>query len=116
MSPRGDATLAPKLVTADEISQPYDLVLLTLKGLQLEEGIVNLAPAIGAETVILPVLNGMRHMEVLAERFSPRNLVGCALKVATVLEDDGQITQLTPFQDLAYGRKCRRTTIHCHPS
>ena len=103
MSPRGDATLAPKLVTADEISQPYDLVLLTLKGFQLEEGIVNLAPAIGAETVILPVLNGMQHMDVLAERFSPRNLVGCALKVATVLEDDGQITQLTPLQDLAYG-------------
>jgi len=74
-----------------------------LKGFQLEEGIVDLAPAIGAETMILPVLNGMRHMEVLAERFSPRNLIGCALKVATVLEDDGQITQLTPFQDLAYG-------------
>ena len=103
VSPRGDATLAPKLVTADEITQPYDLVLLTLKGFQLEEGIVDLAPAIGAETMILPVLNGMRHMEVLAERFSPRNLIGCALKVATVLEDDSQITQLTPFQDLAYG-------------
>ena len=103
VSPRGDATLAPKLVTADEITQPYDLVLLTLKGFQLEEGIVDLAAAIGAQTMILPVLNGMRHMEVLAERFSPRNLVGCALKVATVLEDDGQITQLTPFQDLAYG-------------
>jgi len=103
VSPRGDATLAPKLVTADGITQPYDLVLLTLKGFQLEEGIVDLAAAIGAQTMILPVLNGMRHMEVLAERFSPRNLVGCALKVATVLEDDGQITQLTPFQDLAYG-------------
>ena len=53
VSPRGDATLAPKLVTADEITQPYDLVLFTLKGFQLEEGIVDLAAAIGAETMIL---------------------------------------------------------------
>lgn len=103
VSPHGDATLQPKLITADQITQSYDAVLLAVKGFQLDAALDHMAPAIGPETMILPVLNGMRHMDVLARRFSPRNLVGCALKVATALDDDGRIVQLTAMQDLAYG-------------
>ena len=103
VSPHGDATLHPNVVTTDAIAGPYDVVLLTVKGFQLEAALDELAPAVGPETMILPVLNGMRHMDVIAARFSPHNLVGCALKVATVLEEDGRIVQLAPLQDLAYG-------------
>jgi 2-dehydropantoate 2-reductase len=110
VSPYGDATLHPQLVTADAISQPYDVVLLTVKGFQLEAALADLAPAIGPDTMILPVLNGMRHMDVLAARFSPRNLLGCVLKVLTVLEDDGRIVQLGPLQELAYGELDGSTT------
>lgn len=102
-SPHGDATLTPHIVTADALSAPYDAVLLTVKGYQLETVLEDIAPAIGPQTMILPVLNGMQHMDVLAKRFTPHNVVGCALKVATVLEDDGRIIQLAPMQDLAYG-------------
>ena len=110
VSPHGDATLHPTLVTADGIAGPYDAILLTVKGFQLETALRDIAPAVGLDTMILPVLNGMGHMDVLAERFSPRNLVGCALKVATVLEDDGRIVQLAPLQDLAYGELDGSTT------
>jgi 2-dehydropantoate 2-reductase len=102
-SPHGDATLHPKLMTADAITEPFDAVLLTVKGFQLEAALDDVAPAIGPESMILPVLNGMRHMDIIAQRFSRQNLVGCALKVATALDDDGRIVQLAPFQDLAYG-------------
>jgi 2-dehydropantoate 2-reductase len=110
VSPYGDATLQPQLVTADAITQPYDVVLLTVKGFQLEATLTDLAPAIGPDTMILPVLNGMRHMDMIAARFSPHNLLGCALKVATLLEDDGRIVQLTPLQELAYGELDGSTT------
>lgn len=103
VSPRGDATLQPQLATSGKIDGPYDVVLLTVKSFQLDGAIEDMAPAIGPETMILPVLNGMRHMDVLGKRFSPHNLIGCALKVATVLGDDGRIIQLTPMQDIVYG-------------
>ena len=103
VSPYGDATLQPKVVTGPEIRAPYDLLLLTLKGFQLEGALEDIAPAIGRQTMILPVLNGMHHMDVLAKRFGDHNLVGCVLKVSTVLEDDGSIVQLSRLQDLAYG-------------
>jgi 2-dehydropantoate 2-reductase len=103
VSPHGDATLHPKFVTATELDGPYDAVLLTVKGFQLEAALADIARAIGSETMILPVLNGMRHMDVIARHFNQHNLVGCALRVATELMDDGRIVQLTPLQDLAYG-------------
>jgi 2-dehydropantoate 2-reductase len=91
-------TLNPPLITADGITQPYDTVLLTVKGFQLEAALADLARATGPETMILPVLNGMRHMDILAGRFSEHNLVGCALKVATVIEEDGRMSS---------SRRCR---------
>jgi 2-dehydropantoate 2-reductase len=110
VSPHGNATLNPQLITADRITQPYDAVLLTVKGFQLEAALADLARAVGPETMILPVLNGMRHMDILAKHFSDHNLVGCALKVATVIEEDGRIVQLMPLQDLAYGELDGRMT------
>jgi 2-dehydropantoate 2-reductase len=103
VSPHGHATLRPKFVTAGEIGAPYDALLLTLKGFQLDAALEEFAPAIGPQTLILSVLNGMRHMDVLTQRFGAQHLVGCVLKVSTVLEDDGRIVQLTALQDLAYG-------------
>jgi 2-dehydropantoate 2-reductase len=102
-SPHGDATVTPKIVIPGEITGHFDAVLLAVKGYQLDAALDDITPAIGPDTIILPVLNGMQHMEVMAKRFSPRNLGGCALKIATILEDDGTVVQLNPMQDLAYG-------------
>jgi ketopantoate reductase len=61
ISPFGDVTLQPKLVTTGNLAGPFDAVLLTVKAFSLEAALDDLAPAIGPETIILPVLNGMKH-------------------------------------------------------
>ena len=103
VSPHGDATLRPTIVTPDALDGPYEAILLTVKAYQLEAAMEDFAPAIGPESMILPVLNGMRHMDLLAQRFDPHNVVGCALKVSTTLDDDGRVVQLSTLQDIAYG-------------
>ncbi len=103
VSPHGDFTLKPQLVTADDIKSPYDVILLTVKAYSLDAALDDLAPAVGPQSMILPVLNGMKHMDRLAARFSKQATVGCVLKVATTLDDEGRILQIAPFQDLAYG-------------
>jgi 2-dehydropantoate 2-reductase len=102
-SPHGDVSLAPQLVTADTIGAPYDAVLLTVKAYSLSAALEDLAPAIGPDTMILPVLNGMRHMDQLVGRFGAGAVVGCVCKVATVLDEEGRIRQLAPMQELSYG-------------
>src|SRR3954465_11537931 len=69
VSPHGDVTVRPKLVTADDIDEPYDAVLLAVKAYSLDAAIDSFAAAIGPETTIIPMLNGMRHINILEERF-----------------------------------------------
>ncbi len=102
-SPNGDVMLAPQLVTAGDLDGPFGAVLLTVKAFSLDAALDDLAPAVGAETMILPVLNGMRHVNILSARFGERAVVGCVCKVATSLDDRGRIVQLAAFHELAYG-------------
>src|SRR5258706_15926703 len=69
LSPHGDFTLRPKLVTADRLSGSYDAILLTVKAFSLESALSDMAGAVGPQTKIPPVLNGMRHVEILSDRF-----------------------------------------------
>jgi 2-dehydropantoate 2-reductase len=103
ISPHGDVTLTPKLVTAGTIEAPYDAVLLTVKAFALDAALNDLAPAVGPETMILPVLNGMKHVDTLVARFGPDAVAGCACKVATIVDEQGRIVQLTKLQDIVYG-------------
>lgn len=110
VSPHGDFTLAPQLVTAGSIGPAFDAVLLTVKSFQLEAALADMAPAVGPHTMILPVLNGMRHMETLAQRFGAEQLLGGTLRVSTTLDAEGRIVHLLGVQELAYGELDGTTT------
>jgi 2-dehydropantoate 2-reductase len=102
-SPHGDLTLAPKLVTAGTLAGPFDAILLTVKAYALEAALDDLAPAVGPRTMILPVLNGMRHIDVLTSRFGKQTVLGGVCKIASTLDAEGRILQLAPFHELGYG-------------
>ena len=103
LSPHGDFTLRPQLVTAERLSGSYDVILLTVKSFSLDSALADMTPAVGSETIILPVLNGMKHVDILAERFGIRVVVGCACKIVGSLDDQGRIVQHNLIQDIAYG-------------
>jgi 2-dehydropantoate 2-reductase len=103
ISPYGDVTLAPQLVTADAIKAQFDAVLLTVKAFSLDAALDDMAPAVGPQTMILPVLNGMRHVDRIVARFGAPALAGCVAKIATIVDAEGRIVQLSRLQDLAYG-------------
>jgi 2-dehydropantoate 2-reductase len=103
LSPHGDVTLKPQLVTAAKLAATFDAILVTVKAFSLDQALDDFAPAVGPETMILPVLNGMKHVGILTARFGKKAVVGCVCKVATVLDDNGRIVQLAEFHDLVYG-------------
>jgi 2-dehydropantoate 2-reductase len=104
VSPLGDATVVPKLLVSKDIHDAFDVVFLSVKAYSLESAIGDFAPAVSDQTMILPILNGMKHMDTLAARFGARAVIGGACKAATKLDKQGRIVQLTKLQDLAYGR------------
>src|ERR1700736_3715712 len=105
VSPHGDAIVRPKLVTTDDIDAPYDAVLLAVKAYSLDAAIDDFAAAVGPETTVVPVLNGMRHVDILQERFGKEAVGGGVCKVATTIDSDGRIVQLATFQELVYGER-----------
>jgi 2-dehydropantoate 2-reductase len=105
ISPHGDAVLSPKVVSAEEIDTTYDLVFLSVKAYALEAAMNDFAAAVGPETMILPVLNGMRHIDLLAKRFGEHAVIGGICLVAAETDDQGRIVQLADVQQLVYGER-----------
>jgi 2-dehydropantoate 2-reductase len=103
ISPYGDATLHPRILLASELRDAFDLILLSVKGYGLEPAINDFAPAVGKATMILPVLNGMRHIDLLIERFGEGVVIGGVCLISSEVDNDGRIVQLTGTQRLVYG-------------
>jgi 2-dehydropantoate 2-reductase len=99
----GDVTVHPQLTTTAEIGAPYDAILLAVKAYGLEAALEDFAPAVGPETMILPMLNGMRHMDVLTQRFGAHRVLGGTCLVASTLDEAGRIVQLAPINQITYG-------------
>ena len=82
-STAGDIDIEPQLITAAQLHSTFDIVLVAVKAYALDSALNDMVPAVGPNTVIRPLLNGMRHMELLAEKFGKDRFLGCACKVAT---------------------------------
>ncbi len=110
ISPHGDFTITPQLAVSGEVRSTYDIVLVAVKAYTLEAAMDDFAPAIGNETMIIPFLNGMRHIEVLTGRFGKTSVLGGVCLVATTVKDDGSIVQLDGIQSLSYGETTGEVT------
>ncbi|RKR76068.1 ketopantoate reductase family protein [Frondihabitans australicus] len=98
-----DLTVTPRATTAADLvgEPPFDLVLLSVKSFALDQAIADIAPAVGPETAIVPLLNGLRHIETLQAEFGDRVLGGLCF-VATMLDGD-VVRQLSPLQTIMFG-------------
>jgi len=103
-SPLGDVNLgSPPTVTADKLRQSFDVILLSCKAYDLAAAVEAFAPAVGAQTAILPILNGMAHLDFLAERFGRERVLGGLCVISSTLDPDGRILHLNDAHRLAFG-------------
>ncbi|WP_420121979.1 ketopantoate reductase family protein [Nakamurella sp.] len=93
------------VLTADELpgADPFDVVLLAVKAYGLDGAIPDIAPAVDAGAAVLPVLNGMRHIDVLADRFGADRVIGGFAFVSAYLDDRGRVATGPVAAALTYG-------------
>jgi 2-dehydropantoate 2-reductase len=104
LSPLGDWRLAaPQLATADNLGGTYDLILLSCKAYDLESAMESFAAAVGPETAILPLLNGMKHIDALSARFGAEKLLGGLCMISATLGGAGVISHLNTMHGLTFG-------------
>jgi 2-dehydropantoate 2-reductase len=105
-SPHGDVTLKnPPTVQADVLKDTFDVVLLSCKAFDLDDAIRSFAPAVGQQTSIIPLLNGMGHLDVLDKRFGPARVLGGLCAIAATLNEKREVVQLQPMQSLTFGER-----------
>jgi 2-dehydropantoate 2-reductase len=105
-SPNGDVTLkTPPVIQADTIKDKFDAVLLSCKAYDLDDAVKAFAPAVGGGTAIIPLLNGMRHLDVLDKNFGPSHVLGGLCLTAVTLNEKREVVQLGPVQSLGFGER-----------
>ena len=110
-SPNGDVAIAdPPTVLAEDLGSRFDLILLSCKAYDLEGAMDSMAPAVGPQTLILPLLNGMRHLDLLDARFGPERVLGGLCMISTTLEPGGRVTHFNTLDTLAFGERRRLAT------
>lgn len=105
-SPNGDVTLKnPPTVQADALKDKFDVVLLSCKAFDLDDAIKSFAAAVGPDTAIIPMLNGMKHLDILDQTFGAERVLGGLCAIAATLNERREVVQLQPMQAINYGER-----------
>jgi len=106
-SPVGNMQLAVKTVVAGDLGRGYDVVLFTCKAYDLDSAMDAIAPAMGGDAAVVPLLNGMAHFERLDARFGERNVMGGTAHINVTLRKDGVIVHGDMLQRIVFGERDR---------
>lgn len=97
----------PSLVSAENLKDAYELIIVSSKSYDLAGSIKDFAPGVGPNSQVLPLLNGMRHLDLLDARFGMQRVLGGVARISSTLYADGCIHQLGTFNALACGARDR---------
>lgn len=100
---RGDFARPVRAIT--QVDGFYDLVLLSCKAYDLDSAIASIRPAVGATTRVLPLLNGLRHLDALDAAFGAEQVLGGLCHISVTLEADGAIRQFGMLERLTFGSR-----------
>jgi 2-dehydropantoate 2-reductase len=101
----GNLQLPVKTVLADQLDPVYDLILFTCKAYDLGSAMDAVAPAVRSDCAIVPMLNGLSHLDRLDERFGAKHVMGGTCHINVMLGKDGVIRHGDPLQRLFFGER-----------
>jgi len=103
-TPNETFTLHPKSVTRVQLKPEYALIILAPKAYDLDDALESVEGA-SAKGVILPVLNGLRHIQTLDVKFGRDRVMGGVAHIAATITGTGAVKQLTDLHALTVGHR-----------
>ena len=105
-TPEGDLHFdSPPTVDTAHLQASYDLILLSCKAYDLESCIADFSPGMHERTLVLPLLNGMSHMDVLDGKFGSQRVLGGLARISSTLDAEGRIHQWGEFRTVVFGAR-----------
>lgn len=104
-SPDGEERFPVRTVTADTVDGAYDVVILSCKAYDLDSAVAAIAPAVGPDTTVLPLLNGLSHYATLDAAFGAGRVLGGLCHIVASVGPDGEIVRQTALHRLTFGER-----------
>jgi 2-dehydropantoate 2-reductase len=113
-SPLGDLHISPKILTSltGAANAAFDVIVLSCKAYDLDAALDAIAPAVGPQTLILPLLNGIAHLPRLDARFGQARVLGGIAHLAVTLAPSGEIRHLNKLHRLVIGARSHPVSPH----
>ncbi len=102
-SPHGGFALMVRTLTHAQSQDRADIVLLACKAYDLDSAIDTIAPAVGAATTVVPLLNGVAHIERLRSAFGSERVAGGSCNIPATLTPEGEVVHLGGFHRIVFG-------------
>ncbi len=102
-SPMGNAQIKAKTVLAEDLRPGFDLVLFTCKAYDLDSAMDAIAPVMKGECAVVPMLNGIAHLESLAARFGKSHVMGGTAQINVTLRRDGVVHHMDKLGRIVFG-------------
>jgi 2-dehydropantoate 2-reductase len=102
-APTASVTLKVKTVLASEIKPEFDIIILACKAYDLDSSIAAIAPAMHAQTCVVPLLNGIAHLDRLDKAFGKARIMGGSCQIAATLTPDGIVKSMAPVHSIVWG-------------
>jgi 2-dehydropantoate 2-reductase len=110
----GELRRPVRTLLAGGIDGRYDVVLLACKTYDLDSAADAVAPALGEASAVLPVLNGLGHIDFLAGRLGRGRVLGGVSNIAAARSPEGEVIPLLgPEGTLVFGELDGTQTARC---
>jgi 2-dehydropantoate 2-reductase len=90
-------------ILAADVTPDFDLILFTCKAYDLDTAIAAIRPAMGAATAVLPILNGISHIETLTTAFGASRIIGGLCKIQATTHPDGRVLHINAWNEIIFG-------------
>ena len=104
-SPKGNVTLSVKTVLATDVKAEYDVVILSCKAYDLASSIDAIRPAMHDATCVVPLLNGISHIDTLDAAFGKSRVMGGTCQISATLTKDGVVKSLLDAHAINWGAR-----------
>ncbi|MGH9663897.1 MAG: 2-dehydropantoate 2-reductase [Bryobacteraceae bacterium] len=99
----GDAGLTVRTILSGQVETSFDLVILSAKAYDMDSSLDAIAPAVGSQTAVLPLLNGFGHIETLIARFGEERVLGGTCFISSTLDASGTVLHLNDRHEVRFG-------------
>ncbi|APH05430.1 ketopantoate reductase family protein [Bacillus weihaiensis] len=110
-SVHGDFTFKPQtIISGQEVPFLFDVILVGTKSYHFKQAIEDISPYVSEETLIIPMLNGIKHLHDLETVFPKRNIAGGLCFVESTVGSKGEILQTSGAHQFVFGERSGQDT------